>query len=78
MGGKFAHFTAGDLAPLHSKQTDYIPIVSRLFYRWGLDYSIVEKSDFANFILPSADNMAVVVTDSMDYHLDTARGKTTL
>jgi hypothetical protein len=31
-----------------------------------------EKFDFANFILPSADNMAVALTDYLNYHLDTA------
>jgi hypothetical protein len=30
MGDKVAHFTVGGLAPLHSKHTDYTPIVSRL------------------------------------------------
>jgi hypothetical protein len=39
---------------------------------------MVEKSDFTNSILPPADKMAVAVTDSLNYHLDTARGKTTL
>jgi hypothetical protein len=39
---------------------------------------MVEKSDFANFILPSAEIMVVALIDSLDYHLDMPRGKTTL
>jgi hypothetical protein len=69
-------FPMGDRVSI--KQTNYIPIVGRLFYQWGLDCSMVEKSDFANFILPSAENMAVALIDSLDCHLDMARGKTTL
>jgi hypothetical protein len=68
----------GGIAPLHSKQTEYIPAVRRLFYRCGLDCSILEKFYFTNFILPPADKMAVAVTDSLKYHLDTTRAKTTL
>jgi hypothetical protein len=78
MGERFAHFTVGSFVPLHSKHTDYTPIVRRLSYRWGLDCSMVGKSDFTNFILPPAHKIAVAVTDSLNYHLDNARGKTTL
>jgi hypothetical protein len=78
MGNRFAHFTVGSLVPLHIKQTDYTPTANRLFYRWDLDWSMVENSDIANFILLSADNMAVAIKDSLNYHFDTARGKTTL
>jgi hypothetical protein len=38
---------------------------------------MVEKSDFTNFSLPPADKMAAVI-DSLNYHLDTTRGKTAL
>jgi hypothetical protein len=31
MGDRFAHFTVGGIAPLHSKHTTYIPIASKLF-----------------------------------------------
>jgi hypothetical protein len=38
---------------------------------------MVEKSGFAHFILPLADKMAVAVTVSLNYHLDTTQGRTT-
>jgi hypothetical protein len=65
MGDTLTHFTVGGHAPLHTQPTDYTPIVSRPFYRWGLKCSTVVKSDFTNFIIPPADKMAVAVTDSM-------------
>jgi hypothetical protein len=49
-----------------------------LFYRWDLDCRLMETSSFTNFILPPADKMVVVVTDPLNYHIDTPRGKTTL
>jgi hypothetical protein len=39
---------------------------------------MVENFDLSNFILPPADKMAVAVTDSLNDHLDTTRGKRTL
>jgi hypothetical protein len=39
---------------------------------------MAEKFAFTNFILLMAYKMAVAVTDSLNYHLDTARGRTTL
>jgi hypothetical protein len=39
---------------------------------------MVEKSDFTDFIFPPADIMAVAVTDSLNYHLDSTRGRTAL
>jgi hypothetical protein len=68
----------GGLASLHNKQTECIPIFNKLLYRRGLDCGLIETSRFTNFIVPPADNMVVAVTDSLNYHLDTARGKTTL
>jgi hypothetical protein len=78
MEGRFAHFTVGGCAPLQSKQTTYTPIVPRQFYQWGLNCSMVDMSDLPNFILPPADKMATAVTDSINYHLDTARGQSSL
>jgi hypothetical protein len=73
VGDKVAHFTVGGLAPLHSIHTDYNPNVLRKFYRWGLEYSIVEKLDLSNYILPPAQKMATAVVDSINYHRDTPR-----
>jgi hypothetical protein len=39
---------------------------------------MVELSYFTEFILPPADEMATTVTDSLNYRLDTAIGKTGL
>jgi hypothetical protein len=78
IGDLFAHFTVRRLAPLHSKQTEYMPTVIKLFYRYGLDYRLIETSGFTNVNLPPADKMAIAVIDSMNYHLDTARNRTTL
>jgi hypothetical protein len=39
---------------------------------------MVDKSDFTTLILPPADKMAVVVTDSLNFHLDASLGRTTL
>jgi hypothetical protein len=33
MGDMFAHFEIGGLVPLYNKQTEYIPTLSKLFYR---------------------------------------------
>jgi hypothetical protein len=35
---------------------------------------MVELSNFADFILPPTDHMATTVTDSLDYHLNIAKG----
>jgi hypothetical protein len=37
---------------------------------------MVENFDFIDCTLPPADKMATPVNDSMNYHLDTARGRT--
>jgi hypothetical protein len=39
---------------------------------------MVENSDFTDFILPSADKMATTVADSINYHFDTAQGRSSL
>jgi hypothetical protein len=69
MGDRFAHFTVGGLAPFYNKYTEYI-------YRQSSSY-FIETSGFTNFILPPAE-MVVAVTDSLNYHFDTARGTATL
>jgi hypothetical protein len=68
----------GGIAPLNNKQTKYIPTVNKLSYRWGLECRLIETSGFTNFILPKANELDAAVTDSLNYHLDTARGTTTL
>jgi hypothetical protein len=35
---------------------------------------MVELSNFADFILYPTDQMATAVTDSLNYHLNTAKG----
>jgi hypothetical protein len=78
MGGRLAHFTVVGLAPFHSKHTYYAPTVQRHFYRWGLDCLMVETSDFANSLLSPTDKMATTITDTINYHIDTARGRNNL
>jgi hypothetical protein len=78
MEDMFAYFTVGGLAPLHNKKTEHILTVIIRFYLRGLDCSMVKKSDFTNSILPLAYKMPVAVNDPLNYHFDTARGKTTL
>jgi hypothetical protein len=39
---------------------------------------MVELSDFKGFILPSDDKMFTAITDSLNYHLDTTKGRTGL
>jgi hypothetical protein len=36
---------------------------------------MIEPSDFADFALLLADHMAIAITDSINYHLDMARGR---
>jgi hypothetical protein len=43
-----------------------------------MDCRLIDTSGFTNFIQPAADEMVVAVTDSLSYHLDTARVTTTL
>jgi hypothetical protein len=78
MGNMFVHFGVACLTPLHSKHTNFIPTVKTKFYRLGFDYRMAETSDFADLILPPVDNIATVVADSINYHLDTSRGWTSL
>jgi hypothetical protein len=39
---------------------------------------MAEPSNFADFILPPSDHMATAVTDSLNYHLNIAKGQSGL
>jgi hypothetical protein len=67
VGDRFAHFTVSEKTLLRTTLPDYIHTIDRQFYIWGLDCRMVELSDFTDFILPLADEMATVVTDSLNY-----------
>jgi hypothetical protein len=41
----------------------------------GLDCRMAELSNFADFILPLADQMATAVTGSLKYRLNRAKGQ---
>jgi hypothetical protein len=77
MGDGFAHFTVSGMGPLRKPLPHYTLTIDRQFYRWGLDYCVVDISDFTEFILPPADHMATTCTNSA-YHLDKTRGGTRL
>jgi hypothetical protein len=64
--------------PLRKTLPDYTPIVDRQFYIRGLDCRMVDLSDLKDFILPPADEIATAVTDSLNYHLGTVKGRTRL
>jgi hypothetical protein len=65
-------------APLRTTLPNYTPTVDRQFYVWGLDCRMVELSNSTDFILPPADHMATAVTDSRNYHPNTATSKSGL
>jgi hypothetical protein len=63
------------MAPLRSKQPDYTPTIDLQLYRWGLDCRMVELSDITDVALPPKHQMVKAVTDSINYHFDTTRGR---
>jgi hypothetical protein len=63
-GGKFAHFIVSGKALLRTTLPNYTPIV--------------EVSNFAYLVLPPANKISTAVTDSLNYHTNTAKGRTRL
>jgi hypothetical protein len=78
LGDRFAHFTTNGMPPLPTTLPNYTPTCDRMFDIWGLNCRMVELSKFTDFVLPPADHMATTVTDSLNYHLDTTKGRTEL
>jgi hypothetical protein len=66
MWDTFARFTMSGTGPLRKTLPDHTPTVDRQLYKWGLDFRMVELSDFADFIVPPANQMATTVTDSLN------------
>jgi hypothetical protein len=78
MGDRFANFTVGDMAPLRKTLPAYTPTVDRKFSIWGLNCRMVDLSDLTDYILPPAYKMARAITDSLNYHLNTTKGRNVL
>jgi hypothetical protein len=73
LGGRVAHFIVSGKPPLRTTLSSYTPTIDRQFYKWGVGCRMVELSNFTGSILPSADQMATAVTDSLNYHLNIAK-----
>jgi hypothetical protein len=74
MGDRGAHFIVSGKAPLHTALHNYTPTVNRQLFKRGLDCRIVELSNFADFIIPQTDHMAIALIDSLNYHMNIGKG----